>query len=137
MSFKKRLAMLSGALALAPALLLVVPTTAAWASGTGCNDNSLYTCIHVQGSGLYVDYIGVSTANQTNGAVSGLHFELHGPNGLIKNFPTFTAPYLGGSGYYKWTRNGNVRGGNYCATLWQDVGGTYYNDGTACLNVHK
>jgi hypothetical protein len=137
MSFRKKVTGLLGTLALASALLAALPATTAWASGSSCDGNSLYTCVHVQGTGLYVDEVDGGTVNTTAGTVTGLHIELHGPNGLLKNSPTFSLASLQGSADYTWNHHGNVTGGNYCATLWQLIGSTYYNDGTACLDVHK
>jgi hypothetical protein len=135
MSFRKRLTVLLGILALAPALLLTLPATTAWASGTGCDGNGLDTCVHVQGTGLYVDYMSAWTVNTTSRTVTGLHIELHGPTGLLKNCPSFTLAAGQTSPICTWTPKGDVRAGNYCATLWQYIAGTYDNDGTLCANI--
>lgn len=61
------------------------------------------------------------------------HFELTGPDGLLKNYPTSGNEwfYAGGSGP-TWSVNAVV--GQYCVTAWQDYGG-YTSLGKACENV--
>jgi hypothetical protein len=59
------------------------------------------------------------------------HFELTGPNGLVKN-STQKWYYAGGAGP-TWSVAAVV--GQYCMTGWEYYGGHYYNIGRPCENV--
>jgi hypothetical protein len=62
------------------------------------------------------------------------HFEVTGPDGLLKNSPTSGAQwfYAGGSGP-TWSVNAVV--GQYCVTAWKYYGGQTTSLGRACENV--
>jgi hypothetical protein len=59
------------------------------------------------------------------------HFEMTGPNGLVRNSPN-TWNFAGGNGH-SWTVPAVV--GQYCITAWEYYGHHYFNLGRACKNV--
>lgn len=122
---------------------VALPATPAFAvaSFTNCNGENFDTCAHVQGTGLYVDYISGWTTNDYpvgSGEAIGLHIEITGPSGSLKSCATFNLNAGHQSPTCTWTKNGNVNAGNHCAILWGANGsGGYNNLGTACVNIHS
>lgn len=131
-----RLGMAAGAALLA--LAFALPASPAMATGYACDYNTpVDTCDEVNGSGLLIEYMLGSFGNGAQPTVTGIHIELSGPQGLIKNCPQTNV--LGFTTIYcRWDAAGDVPGGYYCTTAWQQyVPGKYVELGRACVDVHR
>ena len=137
MPFRSRMGMALVAAVIAAAPLALLSAAPAAASFTQCTNQELNICVHVQGTGLFVDYVSGWAKNNSVNGFTGLHIEIEGPAGRLKNCSSFTLGSGQTSPTCKWTRNGYVRAGNYCATLWQWDGSGYLNLGTPCVDVHR
>jgi hypothetical protein len=120
--------------------LIALPATPALASGQSCIDRNPGTeiCVYVGGSGLHINYVKGWARNNYSYTITGLHIELEGPPGLIKNCASFSLRSGTNSANCEWSPNKNVTSGRYCATLWQSNGnGGYLDLGTPCVDVHS
>jgi len=130
--FAARIAAVAGAALLAASFGL--PAQLAHASQQVCAQSvDLDSCNDVTGSGLHITSM-VATVYNEGDTADGIHIELSGPNGLIKNCAQVN---IGGGGTTScsWDPNANETAGNYCSDTWQDVSGTYTDRGHACVDV--
>lgn len=108
-------------------------------SAIGCVGNlpqdNIQTCMDIQGSGLYVDYMAATSIVYNYAVVE--HVELTGksvPNGHINSDDYVVQP-----GEYiqvEWAPHHNESAGGYCADSWELSGmGGYYLAGRACESV--
>jgi hypothetical protein len=150
-SFRKKLVTVAG-MALA-AMAFALPASAATASASGvpavtstynCNPNPLASvseCTRVINHGLKVKSVSGHTTNLRPIPISGLHIEIYGPSGKIKNCGQFTLRPLGTSPVCTWHNphpNKNVRKGNYCSRVWQKIGpGNYVDLSNECDPVSR
>jgi hypothetical protein len=117
--------------------MLLVPATMAMATAQRCSDAA---CANVVGSGLTVDYMQGWSVNSGSVPNAGVHIEIEGPSGLIKNCPSYTIPAGGKGPVCQWnpTPGKTVPAGSYCAVAWVYDGILGYQSiGTACINVQK
>ncbi|HEX5113967.1 MAG TPA: hypothetical protein VFW65_02095 [Pseudonocardiaceae bacterium] len=95
-------------------------------------------CVNITGSGLHINSMKGWVHNKTGMRWAGLHIELKGPKGLIKNCPQFALANNLNSPNCIWSPNANEPAGSYCTILWfrlQD--GTFVSEGSKCAGVHR
>jgi hypothetical protein len=157
-SAKRRVWMLSGAVALATIFMLPVsaasastvrpmlaasvsPTAVRPLSASECNPNPLLAgseCTVVTGTGTYVDTIGGQFFSQTTVELYKLHIQIYGPGGTIKNCDTFNLEPLGVSDVCLWTNphpHVHVTQGNYCSRTWELLNGKSFVVSAECIDV--
>ena len=131
--FAARIAAVAGAALLAASFAL--PGQLAYASAQSCTQSvDLHSCDAINGSGLHINSQTGTVINESGSAANGIHIELSGPHGLIKNCAQVN---IGGGGTTSctWSPNANETAGNYCSDTWQDVSGKFTDRGHACVDV--
>jgi hypothetical protein len=120
----------------------LMPSQLIPASATGCVGinpwNYVETCIHIDGSGAYVDWMqgtGCTKAQPTGNPTLYGHEELTGP-GHLRNGPNGFA----GDGTclpdVSWTPYASENPGQYCVTTWvKQPNKSFKNYGRACATV--
>jgi hypothetical protein len=141
MHFRRRICSMAVAAVAGAASVAALPVSTAYAStGNVCGTTSVgwQVCINITGSGLHVDSIKGWVHNGTGIRWSGLHIELTGPHGHIKNCAVFALSNNQNSPNCTWSPNANEASGSYCTTLWWEFQPGYYdNEGTKCAGVHS
>jgi hypothetical protein len=135
---RKLLLALSTATVVASALVFAAPS-AAYASGENCNDNGSWdTCITVEGSGNYIDW--VYGFSQSDSAFNGtydlpFHVQLINPDGKsLCNSATVTNTGTTSQSCF-WESEAYQLTGNYCLLTWVYEDGVYHDVSEECLNV--
>lgn len=111
-------------------------------SATGCVGinpwNYVETCIHINGSGSYVNWMqgtGCTHAQPVGNPTLNGHEQLTGP-GFSRNGSEGLAGDGGCFPDVTWYPYRNVNPGQYCVTTWERVSSTNWkNDGRACATV--
>jgi|SRR5215469_4783517 len=138
LTFKLRPATVIAAVVLA--MVFAVPSSTALASAKSCQQKAntpFTTCSHVNGRGLHINYLQGSVFNGGNRDESGVHIQLTRPSGAtIKNCRSATIGPLQ-TIRCTWSPHRNEPAGNYCATSWQRVGGSFIERGHACVRVTR
>jgi hypothetical protein len=122
----------------AAAAVVTFAAPSAFASGENCNDNGSWnSCITVDGSGNFIDYISAESVsdNAFNGAYDlPFHVQLVNPNGVtLCNSPTRTDTGTSLESCF-WQPEKDELTGNYCLITWV-YNGEYHNVAEECLNV--
>jgi hypothetical protein len=109
-------------------------------SASGCERFLFDTeCTSVVGSGLKITSIS-GYFDAADLPYNGLHIEIFGPKGLIKNCPQYNQTTEIGP-TCSWTNpspNTNEPAGNYCTEAWQNQGSNGYSGiSTLCIDVHS
>lgn len=120
---------------------IALPGGPAYAStGNACTTYSWgLVCVNITGTSLHVDSMKGWMRNNTSDSLPGLHIEMTGPHGLIKNCPSSGSWYIypnSNSPNCIWSPNANETGGTYCVILWQYQSGSYVAVGRECVKVH-
>lgn len=135
---------------MAPALVLFVAmgatATSAHATATQCDwaPGGVQTCLHVVGSGTYVDGIGLGVGLNPGESTYG-HHEVWGDRGARLYFNTrngrWTNPHRW-QGTTLWDPGHRINGSfpngsRICASFWEGSGHPYTRRGIACVNIHR
>ena len=103
--------------------------------GTGSSSGNVETCMYVNGSGLFVDYMNASA--QVVNATRTIQECIHGPNGTV-GCTAFVSRAPGQSLVFEWVPDGDVTGGDYCANTWRlNSDGSHTEIGSYCVDVHS
>jgi hypothetical protein len=156
MKLRRKLIHLLAASAMASAMIMILPSTSAFATGTTCNLGSgftdafhteqIYECGKVVGGGLHIGHLEgwVYEPYSFEGPLAHVHIELQkiikGKTYHIKNCPAQTIPGGGSTSHCTWSPNSNEAAGQYCAIGWQYLPWyeTYWQmSAAACVNVHS
>jgi hypothetical protein len=127
-SLKKVLAGALGA-GLVIAGLVFLPASPAVAAGSWCHPATQsfpQPCISTTGTGLYIGTLSGWGNNATLISYQGVHIELYGPNGLIKNCPDFNLSPGYSTPVCSWSPNHNEPAGTYGQTIWLRTGTNSY-----------
>jgi hypothetical protein len=114
---------------------VAVPNT----SGPTCTvQDTPWPCAQVYGNGLTIVQMNGWAHNNTDLNIADLHIELYFNNHShkIKDCPAFNLSAGANSPNCIWAPNHNEAAGNYCTTVWENVDGTYFDVGDACVGVH-
>jgi hypothetical protein len=96
-------------------------------SATECNPNPLESaneCTSVVGKGLIIEHISGVTFSNVPFAIDRVHIQIYGPNGTLKNCPSFRLPGFGKGKTCLWTNphpHIKVKAGNYCSKAWEET----------------
>src|ERR1700683_4316227 len=94
----------------------------AGATGIGCtygsSNGNVYTCIYVNGSGAYVNYMQATAQVTSSGRV--LQECLHNPSGGRIGCTAYTYVAPGDTLPYTWAPYNYVTSGDYCAVTWRE-----------------
>ena len=139
MSFKSRAGISVGiafGIAFATPALTAPANAAVTSVSQNCMQGTFEICTYISRAGRDVEYMKGWMRNDKSDKQKAMHIELEGPNGLIKNCPTFSIGENSNSPNCVWSPNPPAHTlGQYCTTLWQDNYGQYINWGTECINA--
>jgi uncharacterized membrane protein len=112
----------------------VVPLTGT-SCGYGSSSGNTYTCMYVNGSGLFINYARASASVVNSGRT--LQVCIRGPQGTI-GCTVFTYVAPGNTLLLYWYPHSNEPAGNYCANTWRlNSDGSHTEIGHYCVNVHS
>jgi hypothetical protein len=95
------------------------------------------TCVNITGTGLHIKTMKGWWRNESGVTLSGIHIELEGPNGRIKNGPTVTVRNDSNSPNVVWSPNRNEKAGRYCSVAWYYEDHHFVDLGGDCVSVRK
>jgi len=112
----------------------IVPDTAS-SCGYGSSSGNTYTCMYVNGGGLYINYAEASASVVNSGRT--LQECIRGPQGTI-GCTAFTYVRPGYTLFLDWFPYSYEPAGNYCANTWRlNSNGSHTEIGHQCVNVHS
>lgn len=107
--------------------------------GGGFNNPYYAVCTDVNGAGLHINSLSGQFFNHyVDTGVKGVHIQLYGPMGTIKNCPEVNVGRQSHGPKCIWSPNRNEPAGNYCSRAWERLSATNFRQlALVCITVHR